>query len=722
MHANLSLYCSAGEYATPTGVARLRRKILPGKFPRYGVVAPALVLALTVACAPAPSPIPLPPVIVPEVIEKSVQSAEENQIEPSAPDAPDAEAIVHAIEPKQPVVAADDLQALVEQAKRASADQAASLLLPAIAGFIELGQLATAETMIQQLQARPMTGSQRHALRLHEAQLAQALEHHPQALELLRQLEQSPEVSGETTARLLLLRADSQQALERTNAAVMTLLRRDKLLDQSARVANQRRILALLDSLDPLGLLLLRENPSDNVINGWIALSELLRTGTPEEQMSGIERWRRFYRDHPAEQLLLEQTLQAGESIRYRHIAMLLPLTSPFGKAARAFYEGFMASRSHDHSPHRPAISLHDIGEAESLVSLYYQAALNDGADFLVGPLGHRAVNALLAGSPLELPALMIGDIPGDKTAPNLYGISLSPELEAGQVADRAFADGHRQAGIFRSDSQSGQRLADAFAQQWEALGGTVVDNKSFPRDVSAHPQIIQEFLGLNRSIRRQRILTARLGIDLEFTPRRRDDIDFLFLAANAGQARLLAPQLRFFQAHDLPLYATSHVYTGKPNPAADADLDGIIFGDMDWILEVAVLPEPEAKPAVEAQTGVQHEPLSEAEKPAATAPVRVEAAQTESARRLRERRESPYYHTDLDRLYALGLASYGLIPRLEALRNNQRQRYFGKAVDLSVKADGNVLRHLTWARFDRGLPVPLPKVTADILAPVPAQ
>ena len=228
--------------------------------------------------------------------------------------------------------------------------------------------------------------------------------------------------------------------------------------------------------------------------------------------------------------------------------------------------------------------------------------------------------------------------------------------------------------------------------------------------------------------------MSAQLNINLEFTPRRRDDIDFLFLAANADQARLLVPQLRFFQAHDLALYATSYVYSGKPDPAVDADLDGIIFGDMNWILDAAVLPEPEPAPALtfeaetDSETAIESRPLPDGQPETETAaaleggaepvesPPPLVAAQPPSGRET-----DPYYHTDLDRLYALGLDSYPLISGLKALRSNQGWRYFGKAVDLSVRTDGNIWRHLTWARFERGMPVPLPGITTvDILAPTP--
>ena len=737
-----------------------------------------MMLGLVAACVPPP--INDPRVTEQPVIEQPrVAEPPAEPVEPPTPPEPEPEeqAIAHPLDREPGITVADDPRTLVAQAKGVPAEQAVPLLLRAIAGFIGQGQAADAQALIAQLQYTPMRGFQRHALMLHQAHLAQTLGQHERALEQLRALEQAPApapiLNAETEARLLWLRADSRQALGRSDEAVATLLRRDALPELPARAANQQRVLELIESLDPLGRLLLREHPADHAIHGWVALSEALQAESPEERTEAIRRWLARYRQHPAAQLLFTQQLPADDNprSRYRHIAMLLPLTSPFGTAARAFYEGFMDARNHDPADRQPAVSLYDIGEDPSLVSLYHRAAINDGADFIVGPLGRRAVEALLSGAPTQLPVLMIGTVPEHKTAPNLYGLSLSAEREARQVAVRAFADGHRQAGIFRSESLWGRRVADAFAAQWETLGGTLVDDRAFPGDFSEYARVIRKFLGLDKSIKRERLLRAQLKINLQFTPRRRDDLDFLFLAANAEQARLLVPQLRFFQAHDLALYATSYVYNGKPEPAVDADLDGIIFGDMNWILDAAVLPEPEAEaeaksgtelepepgfglelelelelepelefglepdlilvPPPEPGTELQPVPDAEADVQAQTqiavAPESPESVESVKSAEPAEspppppgREPGPYYHTDLDRLYALGLESYRVIPALAALRSDPWRRYFGEAVDLGVEADGNVLRHLTWARFARGLPVPLPpsETTVDFSAP----
>ena len=753
MDVNLSRYAADHENS-PVVAGSLGEKRMPirgavccvgrvGVVGRVGRVGSLLLLSVLAACVSPNPPQGRVPVIEQSLAPPTQPAEPETPLapptQPTAPTAPDSPAIAHALAPEPGISVAEDPRTLADQAKQAPTGQAVPLLLQAITGYIRLGEFADAQTLIARLYGIPLSAPQQAALLLRQVYLAQAQGRHASAIEWLRELEQSPSVDAQSRARLLLRQVDSQLALGRKDAALETLLRLDRWLESPARIANQQRILELIRSLDPLGRLLLREESADDAMAGWVALSEVLGLEPPEAQMMAIRQWRARYRNHPAEARLLNPQLAAGGSgsTRHRRIALLLPLTSPFGQAARAFYEGFIASRNDDLAGQRPEVSLYDVGQDPLLVPLYYQAAINDGSDFVVGPLGRKAVDALLAGAPPQLPMLMIGAVPEDKTAPNLYGIGLSPEQEARQVALRAFADGHRQAGILRSNSLWGVRVSAAFARQWEALGGTLVGDPSIPGDIAAYPQFIRKFLGLDKSVVRERRLSAQLEIDLVSTPRRRDDVDFLFLAANADQARQLVPQLRFFQAHDLALYATSYIYSGTPDPATDADLDGVAFGDMDWMLDAAVLPEPEPEPAPAPGSASQLAPgpdarpgiaASLAPEPApeslpgsdpaqAPQPAQPPAPQPPAS----GPEPGPYYHNDLDRLYALGLDSYLLIPRLNALRSNPRQRYFGKAVDLSVQADGNAWRHLTWARFEQGLPVPLPGITAvDLPPPIP--
>jgi uncharacterized protein len=94
----------------------------------------------------------------------------------------------------------------------------------------------------------------------------------------------------------------------------------------------------------------------------------------------------------------------------------------------------------------------------------------------------------------------------------------------------------------------------------------------------------ITALLNVDRSNQRQRRLAANLRTTLAFEPRRRQDIDVIFLAANANDGRLLAPQLEYYYAGDVPTVAISQIY--DPRVARETrDLDRVIFPDVPWLI-----------------------------------------------------------------------------------------------------------------------------------------
>ena len=657
-----------------------------------------LFISLLAGCVTAPDPTTRPVVTEPT---GTVQPEEET---PSV--------IVQGID-REDGISAQQIESespweLALRADSAPTDIAIQLRLEAIDGFLELQEFTNAETQANYLLDVFLDQAQINQLSFQRGRIALGFGQFQTAVQYLEPLRNDPLWEPAERARLLLALSGAQIGLGRRVDAIISLFLRDRLLTADTRLDNQRRIMELIGDASSLEQALLRQSASDNalpanLVDGWITFAAL--DGMAEaERADALLRWRNSYSGHPADGALLGMA-SAIELDRFDHIALLLPLTSPFGNAAQAFHDGFMDAYSQDISTSRPVISLHDIGETPALASFYYQSAMLEGADFVVGPLGREAAAALLQGGAPPMPTMLLADVPRDIPADALYGISLSPEAESRQVAERAFRDGHRQAAVFRSDSSWGSRAADAFSQAWLELGGLLVSNKPFPDTIEDYSRIIQEFLEVDQSIARRKVLSSQLGLNLEFTPRRRDDIDMLFFAGNARQARLLVPQLRFFQAHDLPIYATSNVFSGAVDPAVDADLDNLIFGDMRWMVDIRyAVPEAEI-PGEPLETTTLGAPATAA----ATQPTESETVADEALVEPPEEPEpepvakSPYSFTPLDRLYALGLESYHLIPRLAPLRRENWQRYNGQAFQASVGDDGNVVRHLEWATFQKG-------------------
>jgi len=75
------------------------------------------------------------------------------------------------------------------------------------------------------------------------------------------------------------------------------------------------------------------------------------------------------------------------------------------------------------------------------------------------------------------------------------------------------------------------------------------------------------------------------LATNIEFTARRRQDMDVVFLLSrNGAEARSIKPLLAFHYAGNLPVYAMSSIYSGIPDPR-DRDLNGINLVETPWLL-----------------------------------------------------------------------------------------------------------------------------------------
>ncbi|MBI2383774.1 MAG: penicillin-binding protein activator [Gammaproteobacteria bacterium] len=371
--------------------------------------------------------------------------------------------------------------------------------------------------------------------------------------------------------------------------AVRTLTDRERLLTDPAQLAENRellwRLLATAD-LDGIGL---RFAQADAATQGWIELARIGRSVWLDYRNleAALEEWHARFPGHPAADRIPSLRFQFKPIEEYRRaqlneVALLLPLTGPFAAAAEAVRDGFMAAYFRAPEP-RPQVRVYDGGVADETLIDGYRHAVSDGADFVLGPLRKEGVAALAGlGSP-PVPVLALNYLDPGAVAPrDLYQWGLAPEDEARQVADIAASEGLLRAVALVPETEWGARVRNAFAQRLHELGGHLADARDFAPDARDFGQPITGVLALDASRERHRALSNLLGAELKFEPRRREDVDFVFVAARAEQARLILPQLRFHRATGLPVYATAAVYDGG---APDEELNGLRFCDMPWML-----------------------------------------------------------------------------------------------------------------------------------------
>jgi uncharacterized protein len=206
------------------------------------------------------------------------------------------------------------------------------------------------------------------------------------------------------------------------------------------------------------------------------------------------------------------------------------------------------------------------------------------GADFIVGPLTREEVTAAADYAGARAPVLALNFLAPDKVVPaDFYQFALSPEDEARQAARRVLEDHHKRGVALVPAGDWGARVLAAFRQELTAGGGDLIASAQIDAARTDYSSSITEVLRISESTARYKRLESVLGTKLQFEPRRRGDIEFIFAPAQASTERLLRPQLRFHYAGDIPTYATSDAF--EPDTRANEDLDGLMFPDMPWIL-----------------------------------------------------------------------------------------------------------------------------------------
>ena len=469
------------------------------------------------------------------------------------------------------------------------------------------------------------------------------------------------------------VRASAYFALGQAVEAVRLLVEREIWLESSAEIIdNQLRIWnGLAEQSNPA---LARQRTGDTTVDGWLALAPLTRLSNDSARfLSALIEWREEFGSHPATGRILAERLATlrGEGLRPGKIALLLPLSSEVRPEALAIQAGFFAAHLASGYADESSIEVYDTARRGSVESFF--TAQIEGADFIVGPLLNNAVEDVQeqAGFIPTL-ALNLGEQESVAT-PNFFQFALSSDDEVEAIAARAIADGHKTAAILYASSDRGYEQRDRFRTAFEARGGQVINAVAYVSGSENLSAPIEELLNIAQSESRFERLQANLQRNIEFEPRRRADIDMIFLqlepAGGNVDARLLVPLFKDNDADptDIPTFATRDIYN-PTRQGGDPDLNGLVFPD------VPLLVDP---------TGGAQAALS-----------RLTEFSTASA----------YQHP---RLFAFGFDAYQLVNAL-SLKTDASWPLSGATGELYLGVNGRIRRVLPLAEFRGGQPQPL--------------
>ena len=311
-------------------------------------------------------------------------------------------------------------------------------------------------------------------------------------------------------------------------------------------------------------------------------------------------------------------------------VAALLPQSGALSSVGQEIYRGMETARTSIASD--TTVQLYDVSAGDAVAQ--YQRAVADGADVIVGPLDKESLAQLLAQPQLlSKPLVSLNYLTNSRNIPGaLYQFGLLPEDEARQVAEATTARGLRTAIVLAPASSWGDRVAGAFRSAYQAKGGQVVNIQQYPDAASnAYLQNVQNAIAATQG-----------------------RASMVFLAASPSQARLMQPLLAS-QAPNVPVYATSHVFSGRTDAGKDADLDGILYTEIPWVIE-----------------GLQNGSLN---------------------------------NSTFPRMFALGMDAMLIAKNLPSIGTNPNTQVNGKTGNIRLAGNRQIQRTLLFATFANGVP-----------------
>ncbi|MGQ4880323.1 penicillin-binding protein activator [Billgrantia sp. LNSP4103-1] len=540
----------------------------------------------------------------------------------------------------------DDPGYLLEQAEQQDPEQAALSRLEAADILARRGQRTQALEIVRDIDDTRLPAEYRLHWAMLTSELGEALED-PWAVIQAGQLLDEAELPRDAA---LILRGRMGLALaevEEHRAAAAMLMYVQARTEQEAL---NDAIWASLSRLDGSELASLREG-ADELTLGWLELARMVREsdGDIERLFGRLETWRERNPRHPAARNVPSELLALRElrGKEVRHIAVFLPDNGPLSGVAESIRTGMRLH--HLHSVERNGgVRLSFLDASHGDLEALYTEARNLGAQVVIGPLDKGQVSELEGRDSVPLPTLALNyGATGSNRTEGLFQYGLSAEDEARQVARRAREDGHRRSALLVPDNEWGARVGRAFEQEWRDRDGDITNAVAYDPQGSATEST-------------RRVLSAGRP-------------DMLFLLALPSYARQVPPTLDYFDAAELPIYATSHLYEGRHQPLLDHDLDDVQFLDIPWQIPDAAVGGEEALPYFD------------------------------SYRELQEEADPSTF-----RLMAMGVDAYELARRLPQFQLLPESEMFGATGVLVPGPDGRIERRLPWARFERGVPRPI--------------
>lgn len=604
----------------------------------------------------------------------------------------------------------------LQQLQQSGDDNKADWQLLAIRALLREGKIPQAAEQLGTLPAN-LSDAQRQEQQLLTAELLVAQKNNPAAADILGKLD-ATQLSANQQVRFYQAQIAANQG-KATLPLIRAFIAQEPLLKDKAHQDNIDGTWQALAQLTPQELNNIVINADENVLQGWLDLLHVYQDNKqdPDLLKAGIKDWQNRYPQNPAAKNLPTALTQISNfsQASTAKIALLLPLSGPAKVFADAIQQGFIAAQNGlPVTPTAPVIpdatastttdgnaapvtdvapvaTPAPVATSHAQVKVYdttnqpvaalLAQAQQDGATLVVGPLLKPEVEQL-SSTPSTLNILALNQPEVSSNSPNICYFALSPEDEARDAAHHLWSQEKRMPLLLTPRGAFGDRIAKAFAEEWQKQGGQTVLQQNFGSTAELK-QAINSGAGIRLTGQPVAVSSAPAaapasvtiaGLTIPAPPvdapvvstSAGGNIDAVYIIATPAELTLIKPMIDMATStRSKPaLFASSRSYQAGAGPDYRLEMEGIQFSDI---------------------------PLMAGSNPA-----------------LMQQAAAKYANDySLVRLYAMGIDAWALSNHFAEMRQIPGFQVSGATGDLTASADCVITRKLPWLQYRQGMVVP---------------
>lgn len=462
-------------------------------------------------------------------------------------------------------------------------------LIMAMKAAIASNNTEQAQLLIYRLSKQNLSEVQQAEWQMGKAQLSMNAEQYSQALNQLNFNSQWT-LADSQWVQYHQMRADIFTALDRpfdTSRELSTLY---GLIPSDQEEAISDQIWANLQRYSAQTITQLTTKPEEEILDGWLQLAVYVKTfGNDVPQLKNtLEKWLAENADHPAATYTPKSItdILSLTIIQPVNTALLLPLTGKFDKQAQLIRDGFIMAMMNDEKRENNATLTIIDTNTESLDAI--KAKIQEKQiDFIVGPLlkeniaqmqqQHRTEERTIPSLALNIPDELI-------EGTDICYLALSPEQEVAQAAKHLAAEGAQYPLILAPQSSYGERVVEAFNDEWRKYSNNKVAVNLFG-DKRQLQRNINNVFGLQDSQQNIAQMEGLLNIKLESQPRSRRDIDAVYIVASSDELTLIKP---FIEVAINPDTRPPKLYSNSKSNGGGRqyeDLTGVSYSDIPLLI-----------------------------------------------------------------------------------------------------------------------------------------